>query len=69
MSKRLKNWVKELQTQLSDYEIAAGIENGDIDCPPWLAYSPCTSVGFAVWDTNESDGGLGLYSLNAKQQQ
>ena len=62
MSKRLVDWIEELG--ISDYEIACGLDNGDVERPEWLASSPCTGIGYAIWDNEESDGSTHLYNLN-----
>ena len=44
MSKRLTDWTKELtDAGMSEYEIAAGLDNGDVERPEWLASNPCTA--------------------------
>jgi hypothetical protein len=69
MSKRLTSWVNELKNDgMSEYEIAAGLDNGDLECPEWLGSSPCTGIGYAIWDTSESDGSTHLYSLDVDPQ-
>lgn len=65
MSERLVEWVKELEADgATEYDIAAGLDNGDIERPEWLGSSPCTGIGYAIWDTAESSGQEKLYSLD-----
>ena len=65
MSKRLTDWAKKLKkTGLSECEIAAGLDNGDLERPEWLASSPCTAIGYAIWDNAESSGQDHLYTLD-----
>jgi hypothetical protein len=65
MSARLTTWVREsVQDCGSEYEIACALDSGDIDRPDWLASSPCTAVGYALWDTAESSGQDHLYTLD-----
>ena len=67
MKTRLRKWYDSLIAEgLTDYEIICGIGNGDIDRPKWLAYSPCTGLGHAIWDNEQSDGSIGLIDLNAE---
>ena len=62
---RLIGWVKEQKDAgLSEYDIACGLDNGDVERPEWLASSPCTGVGYAIWDTAESSGQDHLYNLD-----
>lgn len=69
MSSRLEKWVTELiEDGLSEYEIAYGIDNGDINIPEWLSSSPCTNIGYAIWDNEESDGRCRLYNLDILQE-
>ena len=65
MSKRLTDWTKELtDAGMSEYEIAAGLDNGDVERPEWLASNPCTAIGYAIWDNEESSGQDHLYNLD-----
>lgn len=65
MSKRLTSLLKELKAEgMSEYEIAAGLDNGDIERPEWLASSPSTAIGYAIWDNEESSGQDHLYNLD-----
>ena len=62
---RINNWYNELVSEgATDYEIAAGLQNGDIEKPEWLAFSPSTSAWFAIWDTAETDGSTALIVLD-----
>jgi hypothetical protein len=62
---RLTDWVKEQKNAgLSEYDIACGLDNGDVDRPEWLGSSPCTAIGYAIWDTANSSGDINLYDLN-----
>lgn len=66
-SQRLINWYNKKMSELSsERELAAGITNGDIDTPEWLAYSPTTGIGFAIWDNEKSDGTTGLIDLDTR---
>lgn len=67
MGKRLNEWIKEYREQMEEHEIAAGLGNGEIEIPGWLSYSPCTGIGFAIWDNEESDGTHALYNLDTDQ--
>ena len=59
---RLHDWItREMQGCDSEYELAAGIDNGDIDTPDWLRYNPGNDT---LYDADESDGRLGLYYLD-----
>jgi hypothetical protein len=65
MSKRLTKWVNELKDAgMSEYAIAAGLDNGDVERPEWLGSSPCTGIGYVIWDTAESSGDVHLYDLD-----
>jgi hypothetical protein len=44
-------------------ESLAGLQNGDIDCPEWLAIGTKCGLGWCAWDTDESDGTTKLYSF------
>jgi hypothetical protein len=61
MSSRLTAWVKS--QNCSEYELACGLNNGEIECPEWLS-TGYTAIGFAIWDNEESDGTTHLYDLD-----
>jgi hypothetical protein len=64
---RLIEWVKEQkQAGMSEYEIAAGLDNGEVERPEWMGSSPCTAIGYAIWDTAESSGQTKLYNLDTE---
>jgi hypothetical protein len=68
MSKRLNDWVKQaIEDTGSEYAIACGLDNGDVERPEWLASSPCTGIGYAIWDTDESSGQDHLYNLDTTE--
>ena len=46
----IEDWLADLRESLYDGEIVAGLENGDVQCPDWISYTPCTALGFAVCD-------------------
>ena len=52
-----------MTSQMTEKELAEGICNGDINIPLWLAYSPTTLIGFAIWDNESSDGTTNLIDL------
>lgn len=65
---RLTTWINELKNDgLSEYDIAAGLDNGDIERPEWLS-SGNTAIGYTLWDSAESDGTHHLYNLDTDQQ-
>jgi hypothetical protein len=55
-----------MTAEMTEQELAAGICNGDVDCPEWLAYSPTTAIGFAIWDNEVSDGTTKLIDLETE---
>lgn len=68
MSERLTMWVKELEEDgMSEYDIASGLDNGDVERPEWLSSSSCTGIGYAIWDTAESSGSTHLYALETEE--
>jgi hypothetical protein len=65
---RLTDFVKELKASgMSETEIAAALDNGEIERPEWLGSSPCTAIGYAIWDTANSCGDINLYNLDTTQ--
>lgn len=65
MSARLTNWIEEITgAGMTESEIAAGLDNGDSDRPEWLGSSPCTAVGYAIWDIEEKNYEEHLYNLD-----
>jgi hypothetical protein len=61
---RLGAWIKmHSDAGMTEYEIACGLDNGDIDRPEWLA-SGQTALGYTLWDTDNSDGTDNLYELD-----
>lgn len=67
MSTRLTSWVNEFKTEgISEYEIACGLDNGEIYRPEWLCSSPCTALGYVIWDSAESCGQTNLYDLDTR---
>jgi len=56
-------YYKKLKKEMTDYDIMCGLDNGDIQPPEWLAWSPCTYIGYAMWDTRRSDGTMFLLAL------
>jgi len=66
MKTRLSQWYEEMTAEMTEQELAAGICNGDVDCPEWLAYSPTTAIGFAIWDNEVSDGTTKLIDLETE---
>ena len=70
MSKRLNDWANEMiDDGLSEYDIACGLDNGDVARPEWLGSNPSTAIGYVIWDTNESDGTTHLYSLDTNNEE
>lgn len=63
MKSRLSQWYQDRISEMSEKELAECICNGDIITPEWLAYSPTTSIGFAIWDNEVSDGSMRLINL------
>lgn len=56
MSIRLDKWLDELRGDVTDNDIAAGLGNGDIDCPgEWLSIAESTDHA-KIWgnETEES---------------
>lgn len=47
---RLTRYIAELRKEMTEYEIAAGLDNGDIDKPSWLCTSNVNSHIVRVWD-------------------
>ena len=66
MKTRLSQWYEEMTAKMTEQELAAGICNGNVDCPEWLAYSPTTAIGFAIWDNEVSDGTTKLIALETE---
>jgi hypothetical protein len=66
MKSRLAKFYEEMTAEITERELAEGISNGDIDCPGWLAYSPTTAIGFAIWDNEVSDGTTKLINLDVE---
>jgi hypothetical protein len=66
MSTRLTDWLHDLKDAgLSDYEIACGLDNGDIDTPEWMRTRPSGATdGYEIWDMDESDGHIGFCTLD-----
>lgn len=64
MKSRLAAWYDEKVSKMTEKELAAGIQNGDINCPKWLAYSPSSAIGFAIWDNEVSDGTNHLINID-----
>lgn len=64
MKSRLWLWYTEMTQSMTEYELAAAIHNGSIKTPEWLAYSPTTAIGFAIWDAEVSNGIANLIDLN-----
>lgn len=64
-SNRLEAFFEHLRADgYSDYEIMAGIDNGDIDQPDWMSIEVGRDY-LKAWD--ESDSGsrqMGFYTLN-----
>ena len=50
---RINKFFAELREEMDDYEIAAGLGNGDIDRPEWLSIAESTDH-LKAWD-NETD--------------
>lgn len=63
MKSRLWQWYETMSEQFTDYEISAGLHNGDFIAPDWLAYSLTSAIGFVIWDTDVSDGTTNLINL------
>jgi hypothetical protein len=58
-------WVKEQKNSgMNETDIAAALDNGDLERPEWLGSSPCTGIGYAIWDTANSSGDINLYDLD-----
>ena len=52
---RIKDFYQDLQREeLTDNQICAGLENGDIEKPDWLAVSESTDH-LIIWDSEEGD--------------
>jgi hypothetical protein len=52
---RVKDFYQDLQrAELADHEICAGLGNGDIEKPDWLAVSESTDH-LIIWDSEEGD--------------
>jgi hypothetical protein len=48
---RLNEWVKKQKNAgLSEYQIACGLDNGDLERPTWLRSSPTVGSGYTIWD-------------------
>ena len=70
MSKRLSDWVKQaIKATGSEYAVACGLDNGDVERPEWLASSPSTGIGYTIWDTDESSGQDHLYNLDTTPEE
>lgn len=62
METRLKKWYRNMVAEMTEAEIAAGLSNGEIEAPEWLSWG-FTTIGFAIWDNEVSDGHTGLIEL------
>jgi len=62
---RIEKFFKELEDEgLSNYEIAAGLGNGDIDIPGWMSISEDTDH-IKVWDNETTaDQHMGFVTIN-----
>jgi hypothetical protein len=54
MSKRLRNFIDSLREEMSDEEIAAGLDNGEIEKPEWVFVYPKNEYQMIVEDEEDS---------------
>ena len=60
--KRIEKFFAELKEECSDSEIAAGIGNGDIAIPEWMAISE-GSDHLKAWDKENGSSQMGFVTV------
>lgn len=67
---RIEEFLSELRNEgLSDYEIAAGLGNGDVERPGWLSVAEDTD-NVKLWDNEtDADSHMGFVAISYDQDE
>lgn len=62
--KRITKLIRELREEMSDYEICAGLDNGDIESAEWLSIS-MDNDHMKIWDNETgADDQMGFIRID-----